>query len=135
MVFTMFDLFVKRIRKHLEAGHPNEDTGDLTALVEKEIECRLQDHYLQPLRNCMGKPNFPHAIVSGKNLQILFPGTEFNLAVTAPHGESVQGLVKTTQQLLFQKFGPLTSKSAALWVSVAQRVNPDDKVESSIEYV
>jgi len=136
MVFTKFDLFVKQNRKRVKAEHPNEDPGHLNTLVEKAIGRRLQDAYLQPLRNCTGKAEFPHAIVSGKNPpEILIPDTEFNLAVTAPDGASVQGLVKTTQQLLSQKFGPLASKSPALWASVAQRVSPDDKIESSIEYV
>jgi hypothetical protein len=56
------------------------------------------------------------------------------LPARAPHGESVRGLVKTTQQLLENKFG-LGNNSATLGGSIAQRVYPDDKIKSSIECV
>ena len=55
--------------------------------------------------------------------------------MNAPHGKLVQELIHITQQLLKEKFGPLANNSAALAGSIAQRVNPDIKIESSIECV
>lgn len=55
--------------------------------------------------------------------------------MNAPHGKLVQELIHITQQLLEEKFGPLVNNSAALAGSIAQRVNPDIKIESSIECV
>ena len=40
-------------------------------------------------------------------------------------------VVKLTQQLLTERFGPLANNSAAWGVSVAQRVNPNVKIELS----
>lgn len=55
--------------------------------------------------------------------------------MNAPHGERVRELIRITQELLINKFGALKNNTAALAGSIAQRVNPDDKIESSIKYV
>ena len=68
MVFTKFDLFLKQNRILEQSKHPNELPNKLDTRAEKEVERRLHDHYLQPLRKCTGKAKFPHAIVSGKNI-------------------------------------------------------------------
>ena len=66
MVFTKFDVFKGQTRVTIANNHPGEDQTSLDILVEKEIERKLQDEYLKPLRNITGNDKFPHAVVSGE---------------------------------------------------------------------
>ena len=134
MVFTKFDEFQRRIRLEIVTGNPGA-ADEVDALVKREVDERLKKNCLNLLSKVTGTDTYPYAVVSGKILLTTPSYAQPKLTVNAPHGERVQKLIQVTQELLEVKFGPLANNSAALAGSIAQRVNPDIKIESSIECV
>jgi len=98
MIFTQLDKFLGAIRVKLTLERPNVSTEDIELLVDAEFKRKLNDDYIKPLCQITKNNNYPHAVVSSRvSLKSQPSNANLKRPAYVPHGETVRGLVQTTQ--------------------------------------